>query len=126
MSFGRLRNLALAAALCAAGAAAASEDDALLGAYDAYRAGDAIRFARHAGDLDEHLLAPWLDYWRLAMRLEDAAAADVREFLSRHRDTYVAELLRGDWLRLSGKRGDWEEFNREAKAWLREDLEIRC
>jgi soluble lytic murein transglycosylase len=126
MSFGGLRNLALALALGAANAAAAGEDEALIGAYDAYRAGDAIRFARHAGDLEGHQLAPWLDYWRLAMRLEDAAPADVSEFLSRHRDSYVAELLRGDWLRLTGKRGDWQEFNREVRAYPRDDLEIRC
>ena len=126
MSFGGLRNLAIALALGAAGAAAASEDASLVGAYDAYRAGDALRFARHAADLDDHLLAPWLDYWRLAMRLEDAAPADVSAFLARHRDTYVAELLRADWLRLTGKRGDWQEFNREVRAYPRDDLEIRC
>lgn len=127
MSFGRLRNLALAAALCASGGAAASSgDESLVGAYDAYRAGDAIGFARHAGELEDPVLAPWLDYWRLALRLEDAAPDDVHEFLSRHRDTYVAELLRGDWLRLTGKRGEWQEFNREVSAWPREDLEIRC
>ena len=126
MSFGGLRNLAIALALGAASASAATEDESLLGAYDAYRAGDAIRFARHAGDLEGHLLAPWLDYWRLAMRLEDAASADVSEFLSRYRDTYVAELLRGDWLRLTGRRGEWQAFDREVRAWPREDLEIRC
>lgn len=127
MSFGRLRNFALAVALCAAGgAAAAAADKSLAGAYDAYRAGDAIGFARHAGALEDHLLAPWLDYWQLAMRLEDAAPADVHDFLSRHRDTYVAEVLRGDWLRLTGKRGNWPEFNREANAWPRDDLEVHC
>ena len=126
MTFGGLRNLALVAAFWAGGAAAASEDESLVGAYDAYRAGDAIRFARHAADLEDHRLAPWLDYWRIAMRLEDAAPEDVRAFLSRHRGTYVAELLRGDWLRLTGKRGDWQEFNREVKAWPRDDLEVRC
>lgn len=126
MSFGGLRNLAIAAAIGAASAAAASDDDALLGAYDAYRGGDPIRFARHAGELEGHPLTPWLDYWRLGMRLEDATPADVREFLERYRDTYVAELLRGDWLRLTGKRGDWQEFNREVRAYPRDDLEIRC
>lgn len=128
MSFGGLRNLALAAALCAASAAAATsdEDESLVGAYDAYRAGDAIRFARHAGGLEGHLLAPWLDYWALAMRLEDAAPSDVHHFLSRYRGTYVAELLRGDWLRLTGKRGDWRAFEREVDEWPRDDLEVRC
>jgi soluble lytic murein transglycosylase len=125
MGFGRLRNLALAMALAATSATAATDDE-VLGAYDAYRAGDALRFARHAKDLDGHLLAPWLDYWRVAMRLEDAATPDVSEFLARHRGTYVAELLRGDWLRLAGKRADWAEFNRQLSSYPREDLEIRC
>jgi soluble lytic murein transglycosylase len=126
MGFRGLRNVALALSLVATSAPAATEDEALTGAYDAYRAGDAIRFARHAAGLEGHLLAPWLDYWRVAMRLEDAAGADVREFLARHHGTYVAEVLRGDWLRLTGKRGDWQEFDREFKAWPRDDLEIRC
>ena len=129
MVFERLRNLAVALSLLCASAtalAAAAHDDAVLGAYDAYRAGDPLRFARHAGELEGHVLAPWLDYWRLAMRLEDAAPADVREFLGKHQGTYVAELLRGDWLKTTGKRAEWPEFDREAGAYPREDLEIRC
>ena len=125
MGFRRLRNLGLALALVVTSATAGT-DDAVLGAYDAYRAGDALRFARHATDLEQHLLAPWLEYWRLAMRLEDASTPDVRAFFAAHRGTYVAELLRGDWLRLTGKRADWAEFNRELGAYPREDLEIRC
>ncbi|HZM34382.1 MAG TPA: transglycosylase SLT domain-containing protein [Burkholderiales bacterium] len=112
--------------LSASATAAPGQDDALLGAYDAYRAGDALRYARHAGGLESHLLSPWLEYWRLVMRLEDAAPADVREFLAKHQGTYVAELLRGDWLKATGKRAQWAEFDREASAYPREDLEIRC
>ena len=127
MSLQGLRNLALALLLGAASAAtAAVDDERLLGAYDAYRAGDPIRFARHARDLESHVLAPWLDYWRLAMRLEDALPADVHEFLGRYQGTYVAELLRGDWLKITGKRADWAEFDRQLGAYPREDLEIRC
>jgi hypothetical protein len=36
----------------------------VLGAFDAYRAGDPIKLAKHAKKLDGHLLAPWLEYWR--------------------------------------------------------------
>jgi soluble lytic murein transglycosylase len=129
MTLERLRNLAAAALLAGAAglAAGAPADQAVLGAFDAYRAGDALRFARHAREIGESsLLAPWIDYWRLAMRLDDASNAEVREFLEAHRDTYVAELLRGDWLKVLGRRGDWPEFEREAARYPREDADVRC
>ena len=126
MIFKHFRYFSLVLALSAPPALAASADDSLLAAFDAYRAGDAIKFSRHAKKLDRHVLAPWLEYWRLALRLEDAQSADVREFLAAHADTYVAERLRGEWLKVLGKRGDWPEFDREGANYAREDLEIRC
>ncbi len=127
MIFKHFRYFSLVLALSAAPALAASRaDDSLLAAFDAYRAGDAIKFSRHTKKLDHHVLAPWLEYWRLALRLEDAQSADVREFLAAHGDTYVAERLRGEWLKVLGKRGDWAEFDREAANYARDDLEIRC
>jgi len=106
--------------------AANNADQSLLAAFDAYRAGDAIKLSRYAKKLDGHLLAPWIDYWRMALRLEDAQSADVRAFLVAYADAYVAELLRGEWLKVLGKRGDWEEFDREIPSYPRADLEIRC
>src|SRR5918999_2631069 len=128
MIFKVFRNLA-AALLCVAAQAAVardSADESLLGAYDAYRAGDPIQFARHAKKLDGHPLEPWLDYWRLSMRLEDSSNREVREFLGKHANLYVAERLRGDWLRVLGKRADWPEFEREMRDYARDDVEIRC
>ena len=73
------------------------------------------------------MLSPWLDYWRLSLRLEDSADARTCAHSStRTPDTYVAERLRGDWLKVLGKRGDWQEFERELALYAREDLEIRC
>jgi soluble lytic murein transglycosylase len=132
MIFKQFRNvlvaLALAAPLVAPVAARETEsaDHAVLTAYDAYRAGDALKFARVAKKLDGHALEPWIDYWRIAMRLEDTPTAEVRAFFEEHANTYVAELLRGDWLKVLGKRGDWKEFEREVQLYPREDLEIRC
>jgi len=125
MIFKQFRHLSAALALSFAPAAAGS-DVALVGAYEAYLAGDALKFSRQAKYLEGHLLEPWVEYWRLSMRLEDAQAADVQEFLSKHSATYVAELMRGDWLKVLGKRGDWLEFDRQAAAYGREDLEIGC
>ena len=120
----------LAALVCCTLAASAvaknSADESLLAAYDAYRAGDAIKFARHARNLNGHVLEPWLDYWRLSMRLEDLPNREVNEFLARHGELYVGERLRSDWLRILGKRADWPEFDRQARLYGREDLEVSC
>lgn len=126
MLFKHLRCLSLALGLSAAQALAASSDEALLAAFDAYRAGDPIRLARHAERLDNPLLQPWVDYWRLSLALQDAQPAEVRRFLKTHENLYVAELLRGEWLKVLGERGDWKEFRREAASYDRGDLEIRC
>ena len=123
----RSTGAALSVVVCAtAGAASPATDDALLGAYDAYRAGDAIKLARFAKRLEGEPLQPWTDYWRLAVRLEDASESDVQAFLSTHNNTYVAELLRGDWLKVLGKRKAWTEFDRDGAGFPRPDLEIRC
>jgi soluble lytic murein transglycosylase len=108
------------------GFSASGADESVLGAYDAYRAGDAMKLAKQAKKLEGHALTPWLDYWRVALRLEDASARDVNQFFADHGDTYVAELLRADWAKVLGKRRAWQDFDREAAKVPRPDLEIRC
>jgi soluble lytic murein transglycosylase len=127
------RNLAVAlACVLAAGVATAKDsakysvDESLLAAYDAYRAGDPVKFARLAKRLEGHVLEPWLDYWRLSMRLEDTPSREVREFLATHANRYVNERLRADWLRVLGKRAEWSEFDRQALRYTRDDLEVSC
>src|SRR5438128_8895797 len=111
----------------AAAPALASVDDHVLGAFDAYRAGDPMKLAKHAKKVDQdNVLTPWIEYWRLALRLDDAQSKDVRAFFTAYPNTYVAERLRGDWLKVLGKRADWKEFERELGNYSREDLEIRC
>jgi len=123
----------LAAALCCVLAQVAdaknskdSADEALLTAHDAYRAGDPIKFARATRNLGGHVLEPWLDYWRLSMRLEDTENREVREFFATHANQYVAERMRADWLRVLGKRSEWPEFERQVARYNREDLEVSC
>src|SRR4051794_30800478 len=91
-----------------------AEDEALLGAFDAYRAGDALKFARHAKKLEGHVLSPWVEYWRLSFGLEDATAAELAPYFAQYGKTYPGERLRADWLKVLGKRDDWAEFDREA------------
>lgn len=101
-------------------------DAALLAAYDAYRAGDPVKLAKQARGLNGHVLVPWLEYWQLALRLEDAPATEVRAFLDRWAGSYPAERLRTDWLKALGRRGEWAAFDAEAGQLDHPDLELRC
>ena len=101
-------------------------DFQILGVFDAYRAGNPMKLASHAQKLEGHVLTPWVEYLRLSLKLEDAQASEVRAFLSSNNNAYVSELLRGDWLKVLGRRGDWKEFEREAANYARDDIEIRC
>ena len=122
--------LALAMASMGVGASTqktSAADDALLRAYDAFRAGDAMKLQKAAAKLNDHVLAPWLEYWRLRLRLEDAALdSEVRVFLERNARTYVADRLRGEWLKELGRRGDWQSFEKELPPLAQDDGEIRC
>ncbi len=124
------RNLTLALCVLAPGAHAASRapdtDAALLAAYDAFNAGDPMKLAHAARLLNGNVLEPYVDYWALSLRLEDAGDAEVRAFLEKYSGTYVAELLRAAWVKVLGKRADWARFDKEHAALSGDDLEIRC
>jgi peptidoglycan lytic transglycosylase len=118
---------ALLLAMVAAAAPAGKEADFhLLGTFDAYRAGNPIKLASHAQKIEGHVLTPWVEYWRISLKLDDAQTSEVRAFFSKFGNTYVAERLRGDWLKVLGKRADWKEFEREVGDYARDDVEIRC
>jgi soluble lytic murein transglycosylase len=72
------------------------------------------------------VLAPYLEYWRLKLRLDDMPNDEVRGFLERQAGTYLADRLRADWLKQLGKRADWQSFDRELSPLVQDDLEIRC
>jgi soluble lytic murein transglycosylase len=122
--------LALLAILLLNSAAAAirtsGADEAVLAARDAYRAGNEARLARAAAQVGGHVLAPYVDYWRLRLKLEHVSADEVREFLARNARTLVAEQLRADWLKLIGKSGQWTLFREERPLLFAEDAEIAC
>ena len=101
-------------------------DEALLHARDAFRNGERVRLGRQLEALQGHPLQPWAEYWALRLRLDDGDAGGVADFLTRHAGSYLAEKLRGDWLRVLGKAGDWEKFRRELPALILPDAEVSC
>jgi soluble lytic murein transglycosylase len=123
------RFLALGAFLSAFAANAATADKidgAVLAAYDAFRRGNPIQLERSAALLRGHVLEPYVEYWRLKLQLEDAADDEVKAFLARYSGTYVAEMMRADWLRVLGRRRDWTRFDAELASLEEPDPEIRC
>jgi soluble lytic murein transglycosylase len=130
-----LRFLTIAALIACSAAAGASAkrngkspepDEAILAAHAAYRAGDAVKLARASSGLERHVLAPWLEYWRMSLRIEETPDAEILAYLARHEGSYLAARLRADWLKALGRRGDWSAFEREAGPLAQDDLEIRC
>jgi hypothetical protein len=118
--------LAIAPAAPASAAPAAGSvergDAAFLLARDAYRNGERVRFGRQLALLQGHALQPWAEYWSLRLRLDDGDAGGVPDYLNRHAGTYLAEKLRGDWLRMLGEVGDRDGFQRELPDLVQPDM----
>src|SRR5688572_6928337 len=120
------RFLTIALAGSAFAVSAQGSDDAVLGAHAAFRAGDPDKLARHAAALKGHTLEPWAEYWRIRLRIDEAKAVEVRPYLKQHSGTYLGDLLRADWLKELGRRGAWQEFERDLGPLVQDELEIQC
>jgi soluble lytic murein transglycosylase len=112
--------------LATATAQGAALDEDFLAARDAYQANNPARFETHAQRLQGHLLEPYVAYWRLSLRLEEASPEEVRGFLSANRNGPLAERLRGEWLKSLAERGEWSLFNAELPLLASRDLEVTC
>ena len=102
------------------------DDGHFFDARDAWRRGETVHLSRAVARLADHPLKAWGDYWLLRMRLEADDSAGVEDFLQHEAGTYLADRLRGDWLRLLGKRGELERFRNEAVSLVDWDRELRC
>src|SRR5688572_27241068 len=120
------RILLIAAGIAAAAPAVAAQDDDFLAAREAFRSGDSRRLDYYAGRLKGYVLEPYVAYWQLRMRLDEANPADIRRFLSTYGDTPVARSLLNDWLRLLGRTGQWQQFEVDYALYSGEDLDITC
>jgi len=101
-------------------------DGAFLAARDAARAGDSKKLEQIAPRFSGHLLEPYLQYWRLSIRLDGREPEEIRAFMRGNRDTPLSDYLRRDWLKQLGKNAQWELFNTELPALVNDDLELTC
>ncbi len=112
--------------LTAGSAHGAAGDDEFLAAREAFRTGNYARLEKHAAKMKGHLLEPYVNYWQLTMRLEQASPEDARAFLAANRDSPLSERLRIGWLKTLGRREQWELFNAELPLVGGDDIEITC
>ncbi len=132
-----LRGLSLALALASFPAQAApartqtqtqaqTQDEIFLAARTAARTGDYDKLARYDAQLQGHVLEPYVESWILRARLEDSSPDQVRTFLTRQQGSLVAEQVRKEWLKILGKRQQWDLFRAEFPLLAGEDNEVGC
>lgn len=93
---------------------------------EAFRAGDAVRLERLANRLKKSPLEVYVSYYQLRLDLENADNRMVESFLSRSDDSPMVDRLRGEWLKLLGKKQQWGLFDAEYPHLLNEDTELAC
>lgn len=105
---------------------AASGDAAVLQAQQAFVARNLANLKRAARNVpDDHVLLPYVEYWRLALagRNDDARIADL---LARYPGSRLAEMLRADWLKSLGAREAWPLYLAEYPRLVKPDPAHQC
>jgi soluble lytic murein transglycosylase len=102
------------------------EDASFLAAREAFAKGERARLARALANLKNHPLAPWGEYFRLSLSLEDGSDNGVADFIAQHENTYLAEKLRGDWLKWLMRQKDWGAARLQFALLQRPDTEASC
>src|SRR4051812_3989422 len=69
-------------------------------ARDAYKKQDDAALEAYTRQLQaqNYILAPYADYWLMLLRLSQADADTVRDFLNTYRELPFADRVRGEWL----------------------------
>ncbi|MFA6061469.1 MAG: transglycosylase SLT domain-containing protein [Gallionella sp.] len=106
--------------------ALANQDDDFMAARDAFRAGDAAKLAVLGQRFKQSPLEVYIAYYQLKIQLETADAALIRSYLARPDDTPLIDRMRADWLKILGKKQQWELFDNEYPRLLGEDSEVSC
>jgi soluble lytic murein transglycosylase len=102
-------------------------DDVVLEMNQAFKRGDRKKLTSLLPQARGHALEPWAAYWELKVRLDEASAQEVQDFLSRYAGSYQEDRLRNDWLLLLGQRRDWTNFAAEHPNYrMGDDREVRC
>ncbi|MFI4922331.1 MAG: transglycosylase SLT domain-containing protein [Burkholderiales bacterium] len=104
----------------------ADQGEDFVAARDAYVVGNIARLDVYAKRLQGYVLEPYVAYWQLRARLDDATPETVRAFMWRYGDTLLADRLRAEWLKALAKKQEWSLFSAEFPLLLDESVELTC
>jgi len=108
-------------------AAAAPGDTAVQQAQQAFAARKAANFEKAARAVpSDHVLKPYVEYWRLMLDFPRAGDDRIADFLAANPDSRLAETLRGEWLKTLGSRAAWPAYLAEYPRLSRPDLAHQC
>lgn len=107
--------------------AAIGDEDFLL-ARAAYNQKNAIALSEYAHQLQhqQHILAPYADYWLMLLSLREADNQTVVDFINAYSAYPFADKLRGEYLKKLGKEQDWTAFVAEFPNYAQEDAAVAC
>ncbi|OIP08224.1 MAG: hypothetical protein AUK49_12385 [Betaproteobacteria bacterium CG2_30_68_42] len=120
------RAIAAMAACLAFAAHGGIADDAVLKAREALATGNRAAMARALEAARGQVLEPWVEYWSLRQRLDEAQPSELEAFLALNEGSFVAERLRADWLAWLAAHEGWEIFDRELPRLAQPDRELEC
>ncbi len=114
--------------LCVSGQAQADErgDRAFLATRDALKNGRLEALEQNLPATAGHPLGAYAENYRLRMLLARNDSSGIPPFLAANEGSYVAEKLRGDWLRWAGRQANWNLVLNEYPRLLAPDTELSC
>lgn len=104
-------------------------DARILAARSAVQNGDRVRLERLAAAREPHVLNMYVEYWLLMNKLarrEPPDEAEIAAFIAREPEAWLAERLRGDWLRRLAREERWERYLQVFAELRRPDQELSC
>ncbi|MDH5479529.1 MAG: lytic transglycosylase domain-containing protein [Nitrosomonas sp.] len=108
------------------GTLSADQGADFIAARKAFQAGNSVLLANYAKHFQNHILADYLDFYQLRLELEDKDVTTIRAFLTKHKNSVMADRLRAEWLKILGKNQQWKLFGEEYPALVNTDIELNC
>ena len=105
---------------------AATGDDKFIAAREAYRVGEPLRLARMTQAMGDHELKPWAEYWLSSLAVSNGELSGAADFLAKYSGTYLADKLRGEWLKALGKNAAWPDVMAQYPLLQDPNQELTC
>lgn len=105
-----------------------ADDELLTKARAAYDKQNQIALAEYARQLNDenHLLAPYAEYWLILLKLSSADHTEVAQFIDLYADYPFADRVRGEWIKKLAKQEDWATIRNEYAKFKRDDAAVSC